>query len=378
MKNFTAYTKNFSPLGGPAVGRGGLKKLLLSTFAFCLSTFAFTLSAQPKSDYYLYKWFNEPNEKAFKILLPHDWKSKGGIFRFDPNTRGGAANALEAKLDFTVQSDEVGTASVRWYPDLIYYDSRYSPAGQMGLYPTGSNYQGMTVLPLMSPEQFIRQVVLPYAHPAATGVSVTESKKLPELAQAIQNEDNLLINMGFTYDAALVAVSYTENGTGYEEKFVSAIMNLGQAGAGMWKNRYTFSFRAPKGKLQNYEPIFAAIGNSLTLNQQWLAGEIKGQLERAGIYNRTISEINRISSEINQHRRQNNEVIQHDMYLNLTGQEDYVNPFTNDVETGTNQWNHRWASNSDFVIYTDDPNFDPNRVPELSHFEFKRSPVKKR
>jgi hypothetical protein len=146
----------------------------------------------------------------------------------------------------------------------------------------------------------------------------------------------------------------------------------------MWKNRYTFSVRAPLGKLKEYEPVFSAIGNSLTLNKQWLAGEIKGQLERAGIYNKTMAEINRISEEINQHRQHNNEVIQNDMYLNLTGQEEYVNPFTNEVETGTNEWNHRWSSNSDFVIYSDDPNFDPNRVPELNHFEFKMSPVKKR
>lgn len=66
------------------------------------------------------------------------------------------------------------------------------------------------------------------------------------------------------------------------------------------------------------------------------------------------------------------------MYLNLMGQEEYVNPYTNEVEIGTNQWNHRWSSNSDFVIYSDDPDFDPNRIPELNHYEFKWSPVKKR
>ena len=89
-----------------------------------------------------------------------------------------------------------------------------------------------------------------------------------------------------------------------------------------------------------------------------------------------MAEINRISNEINQHRQQNNAEIQNDMFLNLTGQEAYVNPYTNEVETGTNQWNHRWLSNSDVVIYSDDPNFDPNRIQDLSHFEFKRSPVK--
>ena len=357
-----------------AAGRGGLKKIITLLPLFYLLSCS---SGQTNTDYYLFKWHWEPNEKAFKILLPQDWISEGGIFRIDPNTGGGAANALEAKLDFIVNNKQ-GTASVHWYPDLYYFDPRYSPAGQMGLIRNGSNYQGMTVIPLLSPEQFIRQVVLPYAHPQISNVFITETKKLPELAQAIQKEDNLMINMGFTYEAALVAVSYAEKGTEYEEKFISAIMNLGQAGAGMWKNRYTFSFRAPKGQLQNYETIFSAIGNSLTLNKQWLAGEIKGQMERNRIYNKTVAEVNRISNEINQHRQYNNEVIQHEMYLNLTGQEEYVNPFTNEIETGTNEWDHRWSNNSDFVIYSDDPNFDPNRIPELNHFEYKRSPVKKR
>jgi len=50
---------------------------------------------------------------------------------------------------------------------------------------------------------------------------------------------------------------------------------------------------------------------------------------------------------------------------------------TNQIETGTNEWDHRWSGNNDFVIYSDDPNFDPNKVNELNHFEYKRSPVKK-
>lgn len=351
-------------------------KLALTALPFIL--FYICASAQQNAEYYLFKWKWEPNEKAFKILLPQNWETEGGIFRIDPTAGGGAANALEAKLDFVMKSDKAGAAMMRWYPDMFYFDSRRSTAGQMGLFPAGSNYQGMTVIPIMPPDQFILKIILPYAHTGISNISVIENKNLPELANAVQNEDKLLAGMGFTYNATLVTVNYTDGGKVFEEKFVSAIMNLGQAGAGMWKNRYTFSFRAPKGQLQEYEPIFSAIGNSLTINPQWLSGEIKGQMERAGIYNKTMAEINRISEEINQYRQHNNAVIQNDMYLNLTGQEEYVNPYTNEVETGTNEWNNRWSSNSDFVIYSDDPNFDPNKVKELNHFEYRRSPVKKR
>jgi hypothetical protein len=350
-------------------------KLILT--AFPLSFFIYA-SAQQNADYYLFKWFNEPNEKAFKILLPQNWISEGGIFRINPTAGGGAANAVEAKLDFSIKNDIDGTALMRWYPEMFYFDSRRSPAGQMGLFPTGSNYQGMTVLPVMTPEQFIINIVIPYAHPGAKNVLVTSRKNLPELATAVKREDNLLADLGFIYSASMVEVTYSEGSRIFEEKLVAVIVDLGSAGAGMWKNRYTFSFRAPKGEMKIYEPLFSAIGNSHTINKQWLAGEIKGQLERAGIYKKTMDEINRISNEINKNRQKNNAIIQNDMCLNLTGQDEYINPFTNEIETGTNQWTHRWSGNNDFVIYTDDPNFDPNRVLELNHFEFKRSPVKKR
>ena len=351
-----------------------MKQILIVTGLLCILS---GYSNCQFSNYSIFRWQTEPREKAFRILVPECWQSEGGIFRINPTLGGGAANALEAKIDFSVKSDEEGTALIRWFPDMFYFDSHRSPAGQMGLFKQGSNYQGMTVLPVMTPEQFIINIVIPYAHPGAKNVLVTSRKNLPELAAAVEKEDNLLADLGFIYTASVVTVTYSEGSRIFEEKLVAVIMDLGSAGAGMWKNRYTFSFRAPKGQLQKYEPIFSAIGNSLTINHQWLAGEIKGQLERAGIYNKTMAEITRIENEITRNRQQNNASIQHEMYLNLTGQEEYVNPFTNEIETGTNEWNHRWSGSNNMVIYTDDPNFDPNRVPELNHFEFKRSPVKK-
>jgi hypothetical protein len=334
--------------------------------------------AEMQKGYYLFKWQWEPNEKAFRVLIPDKWIVEGGIFRINPVTGGGAGNAIEAKLDFTIKSDTRGQVMMRWFPDMFYFDPSYSPAGQMGLIRPGTNYNGMMVSQLMLASRFIAEVVFPYAHSNASGVVVRDQRSLPELAKAVAMEDKSIVDLGFTYTAAMVHFEYTEGGVLYEEKIVAAITSLGQAGAGMWKNRYTFSIRAPKGKLQEYEPIFGAIGNSVTMNNSWMASEIKGQMERSGILNRTMAEINRIGQEIANHRNKINSSIQNDMYLTLTGQEEYVNPYSGETEIGTNKWNHRWSSNSDFVIYSDDPNFDPNRVPELNHFEYRKSQVKSR
>ena len=91
---------------------------------------------------------------------------------------GVAANALEAKTDFSVKTDEEATVLMRWFPDVFYFHSRRSPAGQMGMFPQGSNYQGMTVLPVMTPEQFILNIVIPYAHPTTVNFLVTSQRNL--------------------------------------------------------------------------------------------------------------------------------------------------------------------------------------------------------
>ena len=88
-----------------------------------LSAFAMLLilctSAQWDQTYFLFKWQWEPNEKTFKIMLPQDWISKGGIFRINLNIRGGAANALEAKFKFIIKNNTHETASVHWCPNLF-------------------------------------------------------------------------------------------------------------------------------------------------------------------------------------------------------------------------------------------------------------------
>jgi hypothetical protein len=99
---------------------------------------------------------------------------------------------------------------IRWLPDMIYYDSRYSPAGQMGLFPPGSNYQGMLVAYLQSPEDFITQFVIPYAHPNAQNVNVESSKNLSTVAQNFTQRVRQLVPYGtFSYEAGVVTVSYS-------------------------------------------------------------------------------------------------------------------------------------------------------------------------
>ena len=322
---------------------------------------------------------HEPKEKAFSLLIPKGWQVDGGIVRMNPLTQGGAAQSIAAKLDFTVKKDSAGTVQIRWLPDMLFFDARHSPAGQMGLFPPGSNYNGMPVYPLMPASQFITQMALPYAHPQAQELTIISSKALPKLARSYQSRVNQFFpQLGFQYDAALAEVTYKEGPTVYSEKIVTVIENWGQLGAGMWGNKETFLVRAPQNEFKNWEAVFGIIQNSVRIDSRWLAGELQGQIKRGQIALDTQRDIQRIEQDIVNHQQKTNAEIHNDMFLTLTDQEEYVNPYTKEIDIGSNQWKHRWVNESGDVIYTDNDSYNPNHDVQLKRSDFKKTPVRKR
>ncbi|MFH2001560.1 MAG: hypothetical protein ABIK28_17890 [Planctomycetota bacterium] len=316
----------------------------------------------------------EPKESAFSLLIPSGWQVEGGILRIDPSAQGGAAQSIEAKLDFTVKCDDAGTVMIRWTPELVFKDARNMPARQMGMFPDGSNYMGMTVWPLLSSKDYLQQVLFPQAHPQAQDVRIEEVRALPRLADAFSEALRATFpGVGFTYDAALMTVTYREKGMLFKELLVTAIENWGSLDA--WKNKTTFYLRAPAGEFKKWEPVFSVIQRSVILNMQWAVGELKGQIERGKIAGKTYEEMQRIGREITQNHQKTNAEIHNDMFLTLTDQEEYVNPFTNEVEIGSNQWKHLWTDQNGDVIYTNNESYDPNTDPDLNLSGFRRAKV---
>lgn len=79
-----------------------------------------------------------------------------------------------------------------------------------------------------------------------------------------------------------------------------------------------------------------------------------------------------------EHQRRTNAEIHNDVFLTLTDQEEYVNPYSNEVEIGSNQWRHRWVNASGEVIYADRADYDPNVDLRLNRGDFRHTPVRKR
>ncbi len=182
----------------------------------------------------------------------------------------------------------------------------------------------------------------------------------------------------YTYDAATVAVTYEEDGVRYKERMVTTIEDTGRLALGMWANKETFVVRAPEAEFDGMVPLFALIENSFQVDPAWLSAENRGADQRARMALQHQRDMQQEAQEIVDNRRRVNAEIANDAYLNLTNQEEYVNPYTNQVELGTNQWPNRWQDPDGGVLYTDDPNYDPNRDPNLSRTDFKRSAIRPR
>jgi hypothetical protein len=321
----------------------------------------------------VFERISEPRENAFTILKPVGWLAEGGIVRLDPTTMGGAGNSLEAKLDFTMKKDQAGTVMIHWLPDMYYVDLRGSYAASM--FPVGSNYNGMTVIPKMPALQFATDVIIRWNRANVSNLVIKEKRTADKIIEIIRQSDAYL-GMNFGYDAIILDYTYTENGVDYRERLLTVVQDLGPAFAGMWKNRNTIIVRSPALEFTKWEPVFCEINYSPVLNLKWIEGEVRGQIQRGEIVAQTMQEINRIDQEIQQGHIKTNSEINHEMYLTLTGQEDYMNPFTNQVERGSNQWNYRWVNDQGNIIYTDNMNYNPNNDPSLHVQGYRLSKVK--
>jgi len=334
----------------------------------------------------------EPRENAFTLLVPEGWMLEGGIFRISPLTK--SVQAQSAKIDMAVKSDAAGTRMLRFLPSFYYFDPRRSSPMMMGMFPVGSNTRGMLVYPVVPPQQFIAQLVFPYAHPGfpPNQVELFEQQDRPDLVQQFLGRALGPQPAGFTQAAGEVKFRYTENATRYCERVLALVQDMGPLAGGMWANNDTWTMRAPEAEFAQWEPIFQAVQASIKFNPAWIQEEVRAQQIASGILleqqrgdqqrTRRALEIQRdiqaIDRGIVEHRQQTNAEIRNDHYLSLTNQEEYVNPYSGDTDTASNQWNYRWVTSDGREFYTDNENSNPNDDSQLNHAEWKRTPVRPR
>lgn len=341
----------------------------------------------------LFERKNEPRENAFTVLVPQGWLMEGGIFRADHTRQLVSAQTIGAKTDLAIKREPVGSVMLRWCPLMKYVDMRFQPGGQFGLFPPGSNYMGMIVWPLLSPQEFITQMLFPWAHPQASQVQIVEQRRLPEW---IARHKEILARYGsptnLAYDAGCVTFSYREAGIRYRERAFALIESMTPLGLGSWSNCDSYYYRAPEEEFAVWEPILQTIRESVQINLEWLAMErvsqeilmqsfLNAQQAEQWRAQRRLQvqrELQQMQADMLEHKRRVQAEIRNDAYLNLTNQEEYINPYTKEIDTGSNQWRYRWVTASGQEFYTDEEHVNPNDAGILGRTDWQPSQVRPR
>jgi hypothetical protein len=313
------------------------------------------------------------SENAFMVLVPRGWSVEGGIVRVSP-LASGPGQAIEAKLDFAVKREPAGRVAIRWLPSTT--------SVQPTAWTMTPSVNGMPVLAMPTPRDFAVRMLFPRLRPRARDVEVVGVEPRPDVVAAMRSghKARSLLAAGARYlvDAVAVTFTYGEGGTRYRELVFAALEGYQVAETLVWSNGLTVAARAPEAEFAGYQRVARVVVNSFALNPRWWAPEASGQRYRAGVVKATQDHLAQVDREIQEHRQKTQAQIQDQQYLNLTGQERWLNPHTGRPELGSNEWKHRWQDAFGQVIYTDDGRWDPNADPDLKVSGFKRSPAKPR
>lgn len=329
----------------------------------------------------------EPRENAFTLLVPEGWSIDGGIFRID--LASGSAQAASAKVDMVVRRDAAGSVMLRFLPSLYYWD----PRGSVMPMPVGSNYQGMLVCPVLPPPQFLPQLVFPYAHQGqpVDQVEIVAQRDRPDVLEQYVRRWGPP-PAGYSQAAGEVTYRYVEGGARYREEAHAIVQDMGPMAVGMWRNDDTWFLRAPDDEFERWEPVLRAVQASVKVNPTWAQEETYAQQIASGaLRERQMAEQYRArralqfqremqaaAEEIVEHKRKTQAEIRNDQYLLMTSQEEYVNPYSGEVDLGSNQWTFRWVTSDGREFYTNDEGDNPNDDTHLRQWEWQRTPVRPR
>ena len=115
------------------------------------------------------------------------------------------------------------------------------------------------------------------------------------------------------------------------------------------------------------------VRQSLKFNPEWLAAYIKAVGERGAQAAEVMRYLARIDQEIFDRRSKTRSASQHENYLLLSRQEEYVNPFTRETERDTSDYKQRWTNAAGDRLYSNADGVDPNKDPNLNQQEWKQT-----
>ncbi len=308
--------------------------------------------------------------EAFKLLIPSDWQSEGGVQWLLDNPGMPAVSHLRVW-------NPKGTEQFEVFPSQAFFwtDNQLTSA----LFPVGSKYFGNEVKAPLKPVQALREIVIPRFR-NGQGLKVVSEQDISNIVSPPAPGGGSSLQT--TTEAGKIRIEYTENGKTMEDEIycvVEATYFPTQSMSGtttniMWGVNYIASFRAEKGTLDAGTKLFQTISKSVTLNLEWFNKYVQvieylikmniqkiisiGQL--GSIIAQTGSEIRQENLDLYNQREAMNDRVSNQFSQYMRDVEPYYDPVAQrNIELPTG-YDNAWVDNSGQYVLSDNPNFNPN------------------
>lgn len=249
---------------------------------------------------------------------------------------------------------------------------------QRKLFPPGSRYQGGLVRPMPTVQDFLLERFR-FFHPQASDVKTTY-RELPEMAEVVDKVHQPATEWAAKLrkpparaSAGVLLADYREDGVRYKEALLTALVD-GRGIGNYWNNSETVLLRAPAAEAQRWLPVVEVVTQSIKMNPNWFKRQIAHLDNVSKIWAEAGASIRQESQQLYQQRQKIMDRIDTDWMLYRTGQGQYRNPYTGAIESDTAAWQHRWVTRLGDVIFSDDPNYNPNSDSSLWTNEWRQTP----
>ena len=324
---------------------------------------------------------------AASLLAPADWKLEGGVrwnagysCPSDMVTTAVRLTSPDGRMGFEVFPNYMA----QWSDDPS-YNQLVMQAAQMG---GGS---GCPLAQPMDARTFVGQVFAPGFRQGAQVLDAQPNQDVAaEAYQKAVAQTSAATGQRLEMDAARVRIAYQDQ----EEWIVTTVGRLATPGltmAGMVYNYITFTdkeigFRAPRGKLDANEALFATMMASIRVNPQWQNAvdqthrniaqiQAKGAADRSRIISQTSNEILDMQMEGWRNRQESQDRSMQKWSQTMRGVETYTDPGSGTSWELTSGYDHVWKTGSDEFLLTNDSNFNPNvSLPDATWTQMQPAP----
>jgi hypothetical protein len=316
--------------------------------------------------------------EVLRLLAPKDWQFRGGV-KWDYRTIPPAPT-----VTYTVSSPDGRSVAEQFPPDTYFWT-------QDQLMMQSLTMSGKAVMQPMPAPQYIKTVWAPHHRSDVSGLTILESKNLPELAAQTREVGQQQMTVfgqispfQFPYEiraeAARVKLQYQHNGETVVEEvmivvsyFISSMASIYGTEQEIAWTPSLFSMRAPAREMNEKIKLFQVITDSRQDNPNWQlsctrlsATLTRDQISQQNAIFARMQEIHRTQEQtsdmiVNSYRQQSAayDHIFENYDQSIRGVETYVDPDSHSQVELPYGYNGAWTNGTDYILSAD-PGYNPN------------------